>query len=109
GRLPFSPDDRYTLRYWSTTGQDRFVLLKKITDEVRAAGWRYRLDSGWNGWDMEIYGSRYAKLRITSAPEKHEGSGRLIRLRVEPIMSNFCRALMGASSILALVLLLDMW
>jgi GT2 family glycosyltransferase len=108
-RLPFAPDDRFTLRYWSTTGQDRFVLLKKITDEVRAAGWRYRLDSGWNGWDMEIYGSRYAKLRITSATEKHDGPGRLIRLRVEPIMSNFCRALLGASSILALVLLLDMW
>jgi GT2 family glycosyltransferase len=108
-RLPFAPDDRFTLRYWSTTGQDRFVLLKKITDEVRAAGWRYRLDSGWNGWDMEIYGSRYAKLRITSATEKHDGPGRLIRLRVEPIMSNFCRALLAASTILAIVLLLDMW
>ena len=57
---------------------------------------------------MEIYGSRYVKLRITSATEKH-ASGKLIRLRVEPIMSNFCRALMGASSILAGVLMLDMW
>jgi glycosyltransferase involved in cell wall biosynthesis len=108
-RLPFAPDDHYTLRYWSSTGQDRFVLLKKITDEVRAVGWRYRLDSGWNGWDMEIYGSRYAKMRITSATEKHGGSGRLVRLKIEPIMSNFCRALLAASSILALVLLLDMW
>jgi GT2 family glycosyltransferase len=108
-RLPFDPDDRFTLRYWSSTGQDRFVLLNRITEEVRAAGWRYRLDSGWNGWDMEIYGSRYVKLRITSATEKHDGSGRLIRLRVEPIMSNFCRALLASSSILALVLMLDMW
>ena len=107
-RLPFDPNDRSTLRYWSS-GQDRFVLLKKITDEVRAARWRYRLDSGWNGWDMEIYGSRYVKLRITSATEKHHASGRLVRLRVEPIMSNFCKALMAASCILAGVLMLDMW
>jgi O-antigen biosynthesis protein len=107
GRLPYDPSERFTLRYWSKH-HDRFVLLKKITDEVRAAGWRYRLDSGWNAWDMEIYGSRYVKLRLTSATEKHR-AGKLIRLRVEPIMSNFCRALMAASSILTLVLLLDMW
>ncbi|HWE95274.1 MAG TPA: glycosyltransferase [Tepidisphaeraceae bacterium] len=107
GRLPFDAGDRFALRYWSER-HDRFVLLKQITTGVRAAGWRYRLDSGWNGWDMEIYGSRYVKLRITSATEKH-ARGNLVRLRVEPIMSNFCRALMGSSTILVLVLMLDMW
>ena len=106
--LPFDPADRFALRYWSTQ-HDRFALLKKITDEVRACGWRYRLDSGWNGWDMEIYGSRYVKLRLTTATEKHHGSGKLIRVRVQPIMSNFCKALLAASCILAVVLLLDLW
>jgi len=106
-RLPLDPEDRHTLRYWNKH-QDRFVLLKNVADEVRAAGWRYRLDSGWNGWDMEIYGSRYVKLRITTATEKHE-AGKLTRVRVEPIMSNYCRALLAASCILAGLLLMDMW
>lgn len=105
--LPFDPEDPHTLRYWNKH-QDRFVLLKNAADEVRAAGWRYRLDSGWNGWDMEIYGSRYVKLRITTATEKHE-AGKLTRVRVQPIMSNYCRALLGASCILAGLLMLDMW
>ncbi|HEY8751477.1 MAG TPA: glycosyltransferase [Tepidisphaeraceae bacterium] len=108
GPLPFDPADRHSLRYWSKT-EDRFPLLAKIREQVIAAGWRYRLDSGWNGWDMEIYGSRYVKLRITTATESHDNIGKLTRVRVEPIMSNFCRALLVASSILAVVLLLDMW
>jgi len=106
--LPFDPADPHTLRYWSDA-HDRFVLLQKITQQVRGVGWRHRLDSGWNGWDMEIYGSRYVKLRITTATEKHRNEGKLTRVRVEPIMSNFCRALLGASGILAGLLLLDMW
>ena len=106
--LPFDPIDRYTLRYWSKE-QDRFPLLNKIKEQVKAAGWRYRLDSGWNGWDMEIYGSRYVKLRITTATESHDNIGKLTRVRVEPMMSNFCRALLVAGCILAVVLLLDMW
>ena len=105
--LPFDPADGQTLRYWSKT-DDRFPLLSKVTQEVRAAGWRCRLDSGWNGWDMEIYGSRYVKLRITTATESH-GYGKLTRVRIKPIMSNFCRALLAASCILAIVLLLDAW
>ncbi len=106
--LPYDPFDRNALRYWSRT-DDRFPLLAKIREEVKAAGWRYRLDSGWNDWDMEIYGSRYVKLRITTATESHDNVGKLTRVRVEAIMSNFCRALLAASSILAAVLLLDMW
>ena len=53
-----------------------------------------RVDSGWNGWDMEIYGSRYVKIRITTATEHHHGVGKLTRVRVEPLMSNFCRVLL---------------
>jgi glycosyltransferase involved in cell wall biosynthesis len=107
-RLPFDPYDRNTLRYWSKD-HGRFALLEKITEEVRAAGWRYRLDSGWNGWDMEIYGSRYVNLQLSSATEHHHGVGKLTRVRVKPVMSNFCRALMVAATVLAGLLLLDLW
>ncbi len=107
-RLPFDPADRYTLRYWSVH-HGRFLLLDKITEEVRAAGWRLRLDSGWAGWDMEIYASRYVKICITTATEHHHHVGKLTRVRVKSHMSNFCRALLAASCILAGLLFMHLW
>ena len=106
-RLPFDTHDRNTLKYWHHE-HGRFVLLEKVTDEVRAAGWRFRLDSGWSAWDMEIYASRYVNLQISTCTEHHQG-GRLTRVRVKPQMSNFCRMLMLATTVLAIVLLLDMF
>ena len=73
-QLPFDPHDRARCATGasSTTASP---LLDKINDEVQDAGWRVRLDSGWDGWDMEVYGSRYVKVRLTTATEHHHGVG----------------------------------
>ncbi|HEY7091386.1 MAG TPA: glycosyltransferase [Tepidisphaeraceae bacterium] len=97
--LPLEPGNKRTLRYWNTY-RDRVVLLQKIKEEVFAAGWRMRLDSGWNEWDMEIYGSRYVKVRLTTMSEHHDGRGMLTRVRVELLPSTFCQVLTFASLIL---------
>ncbi len=107
-KLPFDPKDRGTLRYWSTS-HERVHLLQQITEEVKSAGWRSRIDSGWGGWDIEIYGSRYVKVRLTTATEQHEGKGMLTRVRVQSFMSKFCLCLFIASLILAGLLLLHVW
>jgi GT2 family glycosyltransferase len=106
--LPFDPADHRTLRYWSSHN-DRVHLLQEITGEVKSAGWRMRLDSGWGGWDMEIYGSRYVKVRLLTASEHHDGRGMLTRVRVETSMSKFCQCLMVASLILCGLLLMHVW
>lgn len=106
--LPLEPQNKRTLRYWNTY-RDRVVLLQKIKEEVQAAGWRMRLDSGWNEWDMEIYGSRYVKVRVTTMSEHHDGRGMLTRVRVELLPSHFCEVLTFASLILTGLLFLYVW
>ena len=106
--LPFDQNDRKTLRYWSAK-EERLSLLRRITDEVKAVGWRHRVDSGWAPWDMEIYGSRYVKVRITTATEIHGRDSMLTRVRVEMLMSKFCVVLMVASCVLSALLMLHLW
>ncbi len=107
-RLPWDAQDQQTLRYWSTQ-YDRLNLLEKIKCEVDSAGWRMRVDSGWGPWDMEIYGSRYVKVRITTATEKHHGVGMLTRVRVEPKMSRFCAVIFAGIWLLCALLLWHLW
>ncbi|HEX8916627.1 MAG TPA: glycosyltransferase [Humisphaera sp.] len=104
--LPFDPHDRDTLKYWSTE-HGRLKLLDQVIDEIRKKAWRVRVDSGWEGWDLEIYGSRYTKVRITTATEHHHGNGLLTRVRVQPMMSTFCKVILWACCILAGLLLLQ--
>jgi GT2 family glycosyltransferase len=106
--LPYDPADPSTLRYWNKTN-DRLLLLQQIREEVRAAGWRARVDSGWHAWDMEIYGSRYAKVRLTTATENHSDKGMLTRVRVQLMQSRFGQVLMVGTMLLACLLLLHLW
>ena len=90
--------DRRTLRYWSKV-HDRLPLLDRIKHDVQTAGWRMRLDSGWAEWDMEIYGSRYVKVRLTTATEHQGGPGvfsRLGRMSGVAHASNGCTSNPGA-------------
>jgi glycosyltransferase involved in cell wall biosynthesis len=107
GGLPFDPHDSATLRYWSHD-QDRIALLNKVRHELHAAGWRMRADSGWSGFDLEVYASRYVKVRITTASEHHE-NGMLTRVRVQFLMSKFGVVLMSGFCMLAGLLLLHLW
>jgi len=103
-KLPLDPNEKRTLLYWHNQ-YDRLPLLSKLLNESTSAGWRTRIDSGWGAWDMEIYGSRWVKVRVTSASEHHDGRGYLTRVRVELLRSKFCSVLLAASLTLMFVLM----
>jgi O-antigen biosynthesis protein len=102
--LPFDPEQPSVLRYWSKS-HERLHLLEEIKTQAQQQGWRIRLDSGWGNWDLEIFGSRYVKVQISSATEIHGGGAMLTRVRVQPMMSKFCLVLTIAMSMLSGLLL----
>ena len=106
--LPWDPHEPSTLKYWSIH-HGRLTLIDKIAQAVRDAGWKIRVDSGWSGWDMEVYGSRYVKVRLTTATEHHHHKGKLTRIRVQSLPSHFTLVLMAASLVLSGLLLLKLW
>jgi len=106
--LPLDPSDRNVLRYWHGT-LDRLNLLETIRREASASGWRIRSDSGWEPWDVEVYGSRYVRIRLITVTENLHSNGLLTKVRVTMGMSNFCRLLMVASLLLAGQLLYHLW
>ena len=108
GTLALDPADRSVLRYWSHL-LDRLALLEQVRQEVVRAGWRMRTDSGWHGWDLEIYANRYLRIRLATLSEHHHGKGMLTKVRVTIGMSNFCKVMMWASVVLAVQLLYHLW
>ncbi len=110
GVLPTDPSDSNVLRYWWGNGwapegqsdRDRFSLLDRVELEARAAKMHVRRDSGWHEWDLELFGSRLAKCRVSSVTEKH-GDGRLIRCRVSGQRTGVTKAAILSTIILATI------
>jgi succinate-acetate transporter protein len=45
-------------------------------------GWRYSTDTGWNDWDIQIYGNFWWSVVLQTVTENHTGANRLTRVRL---------------------------
>jgi hypothetical protein len=75
-------DESGHFSYWSQDGVDRVMVLKKLFDSLRREGWLSRCDSGWNEWDVEIFGDRWNKVLVQTVAEQHGGRKTVIRVRL---------------------------
>ncbi|MGF1632736.1 MAG: glycosyltransferase [Phycisphaerae bacterium] len=107
GPLPRDPAESRCLRYFSQE-RSRIDLATAVADEAKDARLRRRVDSGWHNWDLELYASRYVKIRLTTVSE-HWAAGMMSKVRLESRMTTFLRVLMSASVILSAVLAFMLW
>ena len=70
------------LLYWSTARCDRYKLLSRLLDRLDDEGWQNKPDTGWGKCDLEIFGSRWSRLRLTTVSEELE-NGFTLRCRLE--------------------------
>lgn len=105
--IPINPRNPSELLFWSKHF-DRVKLLEKIKEEVDEATLRYRIDAGWHDWDLEIYGSRYVKVRVKTVSEKHQ-EGMMTRVHVTHLMTTFCKTLLATGVLLSIFLVITVW
>ncbi len=70
------------VQYWADGYQDRFDFLGRILERLDREGWQNKSDSGWNEFDVEIVGSRWSRLHLTTVSESYP-KGTLIRCRLK--------------------------
>jgi glycosyltransferase involved in cell wall biosynthesis len=74
--------DYEVVEYWAETRMDRLDFLKAILSRLDAQGWQSKLDAGWSACDVEVFGSRWASLQLTTVGEPHSGGRQLLRCRL---------------------------
>jgi hypothetical protein len=68
--------------YWNEEGKDRHHLLTSIFQRLEEDGWRYSSDTGWNEWDIQIYGNFWWSVVLQTVTEYHGGPKCLNRVRL---------------------------
>ena len=81
------------LLYWAEHGLDRMTFLAHILERLDSLGWQNKPDAGWSPFDVEIYGSRWARLQLLTAVEFHAGGRRMLRCRLHSEWSSFARVI----------------
>ena len=68
--------------YWSEQGRDRHYLLGAVFELLEEEGWRYSTDSGWNDWDIQMYGNFWWSIALQTVTEYRGGEKCLTRVRL---------------------------
>jgi hypothetical protein len=68
--------------YWSPEPLDRVEFVNRILAQLEQQGWPSKADSGWCDHDVEILGSRWSRLQLTTVSEQLAGRDKLFRCRL---------------------------
>jgi glycosyltransferase involved in cell wall biosynthesis len=70
------------LQYWAAPGFQRRDLLEHVLGRLERKGWHHRPDAGWSNFDVEIFGSRWTRLQLSTVGEFSQDGQQLVRCRL---------------------------
>jgi GT2 family glycosyltransferase len=68
--------------YWSNEPVNRLAFVADLLRHLDQQGWPNKSDIGWCDYDVEIYGSRWCTVQLTTVEEEHPHNHRLLRCRL---------------------------
>jgi hypothetical protein len=81
----------HEVQYWAQNRLDRIAFIKAILRRLDERNWPHRADSGWSEYDVEIFGSRWNHLQLTTLTEDHPQNRQVVRCRLTPVSSLLSR------------------
>jgi len=70
------------VQYWCHTGMERVNFVYAIVEKLEAEKWQHRPDTGWNEFDVEIFGTRWSRLQLSTVAETVEKGHQLFHCRL---------------------------
>ena len=71
-----------TLEYWNEKALGRIDFIAAIIEQLDRKNWPNKSDAGWSDYDLELYGSRWSSLQLTTVAEDHPPGKQMIRCRL---------------------------
>jgi O-antigen biosynthesis protein len=70
------------VQYWAEPRIERLAFVAAMLHRLDHQGWPNKSDVGWSEFDVEVYGSRWCNLQITTVSEEHAIGKQMLRCRL---------------------------
>lgn len=93
------------VQYWCHTGMERLSFVQAVVSKLEAEKWQHRPDTGWAEYDVEIYGTRWTRLHLTTVTEFVEKGHHLFRCRLKAGWTLLAKVLFWSACAMELLLI----
>jgi GT2 family glycosyltransferase len=83
-------------QYWTQQRTDRLAFVASLLQRLDRKGWAKSSDIGWSEYDVEIHGSRWSRVQLTTVAEDYPQDRQMIRCRLNAKASLAARIAVGA-------------